>query len=133
MGDPMVGEKYTAVYLHTGSKSENQPESAWLKKLYQVLPPLYKANVESVLVLHPTIWLRGLAWFLKAFVTAKFFTRITYCKRLSALYSHISPSQIDLPPHVLAHDESKHGVLNPAHYELATPASSSSSTRNSGL
>ncbi|KNC46285.1 ganglioside-induced differentiation-associated protein 2 [Thecamonas trahens ATCC 50062] len=121
--DSLVSKRYTCVYLHTDSKSENQPDTAWLKKLYSILPPLYKANVNSVVVVHPTFWLKTVMWFAKAFVTAKFFTRIAYCKSLAELFEHVHPSQLELPQHVVGYDEAKYGPLDTRVYGTESPAS----------
>ena len=49
---------------------------------------------QGAYVVHPTFWLKAVAWFLKNFVSEKFFSRVRYCASLPELYRLIARNQV---------------------------------------
>ncbi|XP_076820548.1 protein GDAP2 homolog [Clavelina lepadiformis] len=104
MLDSIVKKKYTLVYFHTFSQSCNHPPMSFIRRVYNVLDKRYRQNLKNLLMVHPTLWSRVLAWFFTTFSASEVRGQISSVKNIPDLYKYIAPDQIDIPPFVIDYD-----------------------------
>ncbi|XP_072036889.1 protein GDAP2 homolog isoform X2 [Amphiura filiformis] len=102
--DPIVNQDYVAVYFHTLSTGDNQPELSWLKDVYHAVDNRYRKNLKSFYIVHPTVWSRLVTWYFTTFTASPIKDKVHNVTGVHYLYHSIHPDQLDIPPFVLDHD-----------------------------
>jgi len=100
--DELVDEDYVVVYCNTDSGPENRPNFKWLKACYDRLLLKYKKNVKAVYILHGSFWLKSFSWFLKPFVSEKFWSKLIYIDSVIELARYFDLNTFNLPASVLS-------------------------------
>lgn len=96
--DAVVEKQYSVLYIHAGVTDENQPNAAWLKRLFKIFSSKYQANLRFFYMLEPTIWLKLLIFVSKGFVNSAFYKKIVYLASSKDI-DNIADS-LELPPHI---------------------------------
>ncbi len=60
----------------------------------------YRKNVKALYIVHPTMWMKMLFWFLTPFVSQKFWQKLVYVDKLAVLHKHVNPNLIRMPKFV---------------------------------
>lgn len=123
--EAFVESKHSVLYIHSGGATgENQPNAAWLKRLFGLFASKQHANLGFFYVLEPTIWLKLLVFVSKGFLGSDFYRKIVYLA---------TPQEIDniadalaLPPHIYTKSAEAEGG-NQADDKTDTEASSQAS------
>lgn len=102
--DNVVNRSYCLVWLHTNFSSSNQPNFQFIRKVYSIFTRKYKKNMKSLFVVHPTMWVKAMAWMVTPFVSSKFWRKFSYIERVSDLYSFFDATQLTLPDYVFRYD-----------------------------
>lgn len=62
-------------------------------------------------MLHPTFWLKAVAWFATPFVSKKFWNKYFELESLSSLFRFLPADRVTVPPFVLEFDLRVNGPL----------------------
>ncbi|KAI0056573.1 Rho GTPase activation protein [Artomyces pyxidatus] len=96
--DLYVESDYTVIFFAAGSK--NTPGWNWVWKAYRSLSRKYRKNLKRMYIVHSNFFTKMLFSLAGAFISPKFFRKITYIDTLSELACHVPLTQIDVPPAV---------------------------------
>ncbi|KAI0051443.1 RhoGAP-domain-containing protein [Auriscalpium vulgare] len=96
--DLYVESDYAVVFFAAGSK--NTPGWNWVWKAYRSLSRKYRKNLKRLYIVHSNFFSKMLFSLAGAFISPKFFRKITYIDTLSDLAHHVPLTQIDVPPAV---------------------------------
>eukprot|EP00298_Acanthocystis_sp_HF-20_P001611 c12023_g1_i1.p1 GENE.c12023_g1_i1~~c12023_g1_i1.p1 ORF type:complete len:501 (+),score=178.61 c12023_g1_i1:60-1562(+) len=102
--DPIVEKPFVVVYFHTKLESDRQPPLAWVKKSLSLLPRKYRAKLQNLYVVHPTMWMKMLLWVLTPFISQEFWTKLVYVEKLDGLYRAVPVQLLNMPQFVKDHD-----------------------------
>lgn len=64
--------------------------AAWLKGVYDMLPRKYKKNLKKLYILHPTFWVKSFFFFVRPFISSKFWRKVEYVKSANEVRRHQS-------------------------------------------
>ncbi|KAI0304322.1 hypothetical protein B0F90DRAFT_1625846 [Multifurca ochricompacta] len=103
--DLYVESDYTVVFLAAGSKYT--PGWNWVWKAYRSLSRKYRKNLKQLYIVHSNFFSKMLFSLAGAFISPKFFRKITYIATLTELAFQVPLTQIDVPPAVYE-ENSKH-------------------------
>ncbi|KAI0033134.1 hypothetical protein K488DRAFT_78077 [Vararia minispora EC-137] len=95
---PTVESDYTVVFFAAGNK--HSPGWNWVWKAYRSLSRKYRKNLKRLFIVHSNFFSKMLFSLAGAFISPKFFRKITYVDTLSELAYHVPLTQIDIPPAV---------------------------------
>eukprot|EP01100_Stratorugosa_tubuloviscum_P004133 TRINITY_DN201_c5_g1_i1.p1 TRINITY_DN201_c5_g1~~TRINITY_DN201_c5_g1_i1.p1 ORF type:complete len:490 (-),score=180.18 TRINITY_DN201_c5_g1_i1:156-1625(-) len=95
--DPIVNREYVIVYLHENMQDSQQPEFAWLKKVYNIWSHKYSRNLRGLFIVSPTWWLKLFFTVLSPLITSLFLERMTYVENLNKLFEYVPRRCIKLP------------------------------------
>ncbi|KAA1469611.1 Rho GTPase activation protein [Dentipellis sp. KUC8613] len=93
--DLYVESDYTVVFFAAGSK--HTPGWNWVWKAYRSLSRKYRKNLKRLYIVHSNFFSKMLFSLAGAFISPKFFRKITYIDTLSDLAYHVPLTQIDVP------------------------------------
>lgn len=96
--DAVVEKQYSVLYIHAGVTDENQPNAAWLKRLFRIFSSKYQANLRFCYMLEPTLWLKLLIFVSKGFVSNAFYKKIVYLASSKDI-DNIADT-LELPSHI---------------------------------
>ncbi|VDB87380.1 unnamed protein product [Peniophora sp. CBMAI 1063] len=96
--DLYVESDYTVVFFAAGNR--NSPGWNWVWKAYRSLSRKYRKNLKRLYIVHSNFFSKMLFSLAGAFISPKFFRKITYVDTLSELASYVPLTQIDVPPAV---------------------------------
>eukprot|EP00301_Raphidiophrys_heterophryoidea_P017883 c288_g1_i1.p1 GENE.c288_g1_i1~~c288_g1_i1.p1 ORF type:complete len:550 (+),score=143.59 c288_g1_i1:94-1743(+) len=100
--DQVVNKDYVLVYFQ--SDSDRHIGHSLIKKAFSVLTRKYRKNVKAVFVVHPTLWMKMLFWFMTPFVSKKFWAKLIYLDKLSELYKRVDPTLLNIPKFIQQYD-----------------------------
>ncbi|KAI0260222.1 hypothetical protein BC834DRAFT_901746 [Gloeopeniophorella convolvens] len=103
--DLYVESDYTVVFFAAGSK--HTPGWNWMWKAYRSLSRKYRKNLKRLYIVHSNFFSKMLFSLAGAFISPKFFRKITYVGTLTELAFQVPLTQIDVPPAVYQ-ENSKH-------------------------
>ncbi|KAH9986621.1 hypothetical protein BJV77DRAFT_1145577 [Russula vinacea] len=103
--DLYVESDYAVVFFAAGSKYT--PGWNWMWKAYRSLSRKYRKNLKRLYIVHSNFFSKMLFSLAGAFISPKFFRKITYVTSLSELAFQVPLTQIDVPPAVYQ-ENSKH-------------------------
>lgn len=102
-----VKNDYVLVYFHQGLR--DKPSVNFLWHTYKELDRNFKKNLKSLLVVHPTMFIK-LVWnFFRPFISEKFRNKLVYVNSLKELQASLGLSLRKLPEHIYQHDEAYNG------------------------
>ncbi|KAM4664782.1 bcl-2/adenovirus E1B 19 kDa-interacting protein 2-like protein [Discoglossus pictus] len=95
--DLMVAEDYMLVYLSGATPRNKIPTISWIKKCYQATDRRLKKNLKSVLIVHPTWYMKALLAIIRPFISSKFGRKVRFVNSLQDLSQIVSSGQIHIP------------------------------------
>ncbi|XP_038147874.1 caytaxin [Cyprinodon tularosa] len=103
----LVAEDYMIVYLNGATPRRKMPGISWLKRCYQMIDRKLRKNLKSLIIAHPTWFIRTVLAISRPFISVKFMDKIRYVHTLEEL-SHIIPMEhVQIPECVLQYDDEK--------------------------
>ncbi|KAH9042019.1 Rho GTPase activation protein [Lactarius pseudohatsudake] len=96
--DLYVESDYTVVFFAAGSRYT--PGWNWMWKAYRSLSRKYRKNLKRLYIVHSNFFSKMLFSLAGAFISPKFFHKITYADTLTELAFQVPLTQIDVPPAV---------------------------------
>lgn len=103
--DPLVQNDYNIIYFHTNITSGNRPPLDWLKECYGIFNRKYKKNLKRLFIVHPSMFAKVVLAFVKVFVSAKFWKKVSYTQKLMDLYRDFDPKSLKIPGKILQYDQ----------------------------
>ncbi|XP_048748356.2 protein prune homolog 2-like isoform X2 [Ostrea edulis] len=103
--ETLVAEDYMIVYFHGATPRRQMPSFGWLKKCYQMIDRRLRKNLKSLLLIHPTLWLKTIVMMTRPFISAKFSSKLRFVRSLSDLGQIIPMEYINVPEQVQQYDD----------------------------
>ncbi|XP_062888331.1 caytaxin-like [Mobula hypostoma] len=103
----LVAEDYMIVYLNGATPRRRMPGLGWLKKCYQMIDRRLRKNLKSLIIVHPSWFIRTVLAISRPFISVKFMSKIQYAYTLSELEQVIPMEQMQIPECVLQFEEER--------------------------
>ncbi|KAJ8417295.1 hypothetical protein AAFF_G00285220 [Aldrovandia affinis] len=122
----LVAENYMIVYLNGATSRRKMPSVGWLRKCYQQIDRRLRKNLKSLIIVHPSWFIRTLLAITKPFISSKFSQKIKYVFSLTDLAELVPMEYVSIPECIKQYDEEKnrkrrtridqdmHGKVEPA-------------------
>ncbi|XP_077320239.1 bcl-2/adenovirus E1B 19 kDa-interacting protein 2-like protein isoform X2 [Lithobates pipiens] len=95
--DLLVADDYMLIYLSGCTSRSKIPPIGWLKRCYRATGRRLKKNLKSVLIVHPTWYVRALLAIIRPFISSKFIRKVTFVKNLTELSQLVSLDPLHIP------------------------------------
>ncbi|VTJ73471.1 Hypothetical predicted protein [Marmota monax] len=118
----LVAEDYMIVYLNGATPRRRMPGLGWLKKCYQMIDRRLRKNLKSLIIVHPSWFIRTVLAISRPFISVKFISKIQYVHSLEDLEQLIPMEHVQIPECVL-HARPQPEFLLPRSEERAEAAS----------
>ncbi|CAH3018052.1 unnamed protein product [Porites evermanni] len=99
-----IHDDYYLVYLNGGTRQQNMPSVAWMKRFYQYIEGGLKKKMKEMFIVHPSFRLKAVITLAKPFLNASFWRKLTFVHSLRILSSHIPVDYIYIPDEVMRVD-----------------------------
>ncbi|XP_073509003.1 BCL2/adenovirus E1B 19 kDa protein-interacting protein 2 isoform X2 [Phyllobates terribilis] len=93
----LVAENYMIVYLNGATTRRKMPSLGWLRKCYQQIDRRLRKNLKSLIIVHPSWFIRTLLAITKPFISTKFSQKIKYVFSLVELAELIPMEYVVIP------------------------------------
>ncbi|KAE8617521.1 hypothetical protein XENTR_v10009103 [Xenopus tropicalis] len=93
----LVAENYMIVYLNGATTRRKMPSLGWLRKCYQQIDRRLRKNLKSLIIVHPSWFIRTLLAITKPFISSKFSQKIKYVFSLVELAELIPMEYVSIP------------------------------------
>ncbi|XP_075993376.1 BCL2/adenovirus E1B 19 kDa protein-interacting protein 2 isoform X2 [Genypterus blacodes] len=93
----LVAENYMIVYLNGATSRKKMPTVGWLRKCYQQIDRRLRKNLKSLIIVHPSWFIRTLLALTKPFISSKFSQKIKFVYSLKDLVELIPMEYISVP------------------------------------
>ncbi|OXB58327.1 hypothetical protein ASZ78_005886 [Callipepla squamata] len=93
----LVAENYMIVYLNGATTRRKMPSIGWLRKCYQQIDRRLRKNLKSLIIVHPSWFIRTLLAITKPFISSKFSQKIRYVFTLAELAELIPMEYVGIP------------------------------------
>ncbi|XP_063782328.1 BCL2/adenovirus E1B 19 kDa protein-interacting protein 2 isoform X2 [Pseudophryne corroboree] len=93
----LVAENYMIVYLNGATTRRKMPSLGWLRKCYQQIDRRLRKNLKSLIIVHPSWFIRTLLAITKPFISSKFSQKIRYVFSLVELAELIPMEYVSIP------------------------------------
>ncbi|XP_032903138.1 caytaxin isoform X1 [Amblyraja radiata] len=103
----LVAEDYMIVYLNGATPRRRMPGLGWLKKCYQMIDRRLRKNLKSLIIVHPSWFIRTVLAISRPFISFKFMSKIQYAYTLSEVEQVIPMEQMQIPECVLQFEEER--------------------------
>ncbi|XP_041442667.1 BCL2/adenovirus E1B 19 kDa protein-interacting protein 2 isoform X4 [Xenopus laevis] len=103
----LVAENYMIVYLNGATTRRKMPSLGWLRKCYQQIDRRLRKNLKSLIIVHPSWFIRTLIAITKPFISTKFSQKIKYVFSLVELAELIPMEYVSIPECIKEYDEGK--------------------------
>ncbi|XP_068129695.1 BCL2/adenovirus E1B 19 kDa protein-interacting protein 2 [Hyperolius riggenbachi] len=103
----LVAENYMIVYLNGATTRRKMPSLGWLRKCYQQIDRRLRKNLKSLIIVHPSWFIRTLLAITKPFISTKFSQKIKYVFSLAELEELIPMEYVSIPECIKEFDEEK--------------------------
>nr|XP_008507081.1 PREDICTED: caytaxin [Equus przewalskii] len=97
----LVAEDYMIVYLNGATPRRRMPGIGWLKKCYQMIDRRLRKNLKSLIIVHPSWFIRTVLAISRPFISVKFINKIQYVHSLEGLEQLIPMEHVQIPDCVL--------------------------------
>uniref|UniRef100_A0A673M107 Caytaxin-like n=1 Tax=Sinocyclocheilus rhinocerous TaxID=307959 RepID=A0A673M107_9TELE len=97
----LVAEDYLIIYMNGGTPRSKMPGISWLKKCYQMIDRRLRKNLKSLIITHPSWFIRTVIAISKPFISVKFMNKIHYVHSLEELEKIVPMDHIQIPECVL--------------------------------
>ncbi|XP_056401004.1 bcl-2/adenovirus E1B 19 kDa-interacting protein 2-like protein isoform X1 [Hyla sarda] len=95
--DLLVAEDYMIIYLNGCTPRTKIPPISWIKRCYRATGRRLKKNLKSVLVVHPTWYVKALLVITRPFISSKFGKKVKFVNSLADLSQLVSLDRVHLP------------------------------------
>lgn len=113
----LVAENYMIVYLNGATSRRKMPSVGWLRKCYQQIDRRLRKNLKSLIIVHPSWFIRTLLALTKPFISSKFSQKIKFVFSLTDLAELVPMEYVSIPDCIKQIDRDMHGKV-----EIATAA-----------
>ncbi|KAM4038486.1 BCL2/adenovirus E1B 19 kDa protein-interacting protein 2 [Anomaloglossus baeobatrachus] len=103
----LVAENYMIVYLNGATTRRKMPSLGWLRKCYQQIDRRLRKNLKSLIIVHPSWFIRTLLAITKPFISSKFSQKIKYVFSLVELAELIPMEYVVIPECIKEYDDAK--------------------------
>ncbi|KAI5223500.1 Caytaxin [Manis pentadactyla] len=111
----LVAEDYMIVYLNGATPRRRMPGIGWLKKCYQMIDrrgvrgsgPGLRKNLKSLIIVHPSWFIRTVLAISRPFISVKFINKIQYVHSLEDLEQLVPMEHVQIPDCVLQYEEER--------------------------
>uniref|UniRef100_A0A3Q4HK18 BCL2 interacting protein 2 n=1 Tax=Neolamprologus brichardi TaxID=32507 RepID=A0A3Q4HK18_NEOBR len=110
----LVAENYMIVYLNGATSRKKMPTVGWLRKCYQQIDRRLRKNLKSLIIVHPSWFIRTLLALTKPFISSKFSQKIKYVYSLSDLADLVPMEYVSIPDCIKQIDQDMHGKTESA-------------------
>ncbi|XP_037307199.1 BCL2/adenovirus E1B 19 kDa protein-interacting protein 2 isoform X3 [Pungitius pungitius] len=107
----LVAENYMIVYLNGATSRKKMPTVGWLRKCYQQIDRRLRKNLKSLIIVHPSWFIRTLLTLTKPFISSKFSQKIQYVFSLTDLGELVPMEYVSIPDCIKQIDQSMHGKV----------------------
>ncbi|XP_035251080.1 BCL2/adenovirus E1B 19 kDa protein-interacting protein 2 isoform X2 [Anguilla anguilla] len=105
----LVAENYMIVYLNGATSRRKMPSVGWLRKCYQQIDRRLRKNLKSLIIVHPSWFIRTLLAITKPFISSKFSQKIKYVFSLMDLAELVPMEYVSIPECIKEIDRDMHG------------------------
>ncbi|XP_060742386.1 BCL2/adenovirus E1B 19 kDa protein-interacting protein 2 isoform X2 [Tachysurus vachellii] len=103
----LVAENYMIVYLNGATSRRKMPSVGWLRKCYQQIDRRLRKNLKSLIIVHPSWFIRTLLTITKPFISSKFSQKIKFVYSLADLAELVPMEYVSIPDCIKQFDEEK--------------------------
>ncbi|XP_035012221.1 BCL2/adenovirus E1B 19 kDa protein-interacting protein 2 isoform X3 [Hippoglossus stenolepis] len=103
----LVAENYMIVYLNGATSRKKMPTVGWLRKCYQQIDRRLRKNLKSLIIVHPSWFIRTLLALTKPFISTKFSQKIKYVYSLTDLAGLVPMEYVSIPDCIKQFDDEK--------------------------
>ncbi|KAM8874722.1 caytaxin isoform 2-T4 [Spinachia spinachia] len=103
----LVAEDYLIIYMNGATPRNKMPGISWLKKCYQMIDRRLRKNLKSLVIAHPTWFIRTVLAISRPFISVKFMNKIQYVHSLDELAEIVPMENVHVPECVVQFDEEK--------------------------
>ncbi|XP_051763673.1 caytaxin isoform X2 [Ctenopharyngodon idella] len=103
----LVAEDYLIIYMNGGTPRSKMPGISWLKKCYQMIDRRLRKNLKSLIITHPSWFIRTVLAISKPFISVKFMNKIRYVHSLEELEKIVPMDHIQIPECILQFEEER--------------------------
>ncbi|XP_023699652.1 caytaxin isoform X2 [Paramormyrops kingsleyae] len=103
----LVAEDYMIIYMNGATPRRRMPGISWLKKCYQMIDRRLRKNLKSLIICHPSWFIRTVLAISRPFISVKFMNKIRYVHSLEELEQIIPMEHVQVPECVLQFDEER--------------------------
>ncbi|KAM3869828.1 BCL2/adenovirus E1B 19 kDa protein-interacting protein 2 [Diretmus argenteus] len=103
----LVAENYMIVYLNGATSRKKMPTVGWLRKCYQQIDRRLRKNLKSLIIVHPSWFIRTLLALTRPFISSKFSEKIKYVYSLTDLAELVPMEYVSIPDCIKQFDEEK--------------------------
>nr|XP_040024385.1 BCL2/adenovirus E1B 19 kDa protein-interacting protein 2-like isoform X1 [Gasterosteus aculeatus aculeatus] len=93
----LVAENYMIVYLNGATSRKKMPTVGWLRKCYQQIDRRLRKNLKSLIIVHPSWFIRTLLALTKPFISSKFCQKIQFVFSLTDLGELVPMEYVSIP------------------------------------
>ncbi|XP_044305079.1 bcl-2/adenovirus E1B 19 kDa-interacting protein 2-like protein [Varanus komodoensis] len=93
----MVAENYMLVCLNGAAPRSKIPSFTWIKECYQTIDRRLRKNLQTLIVVHPTWYVRALTALCRPFLSSKFSRKLRFVDSLEELARLIPLEQVHIP------------------------------------
>ncbi|XP_072526934.1 BCL2/adenovirus E1B 19 kDa protein-interacting protein 2 isoform X2 [Salminus brasiliensis] len=107
----LVAENYMIVYLNGATSRRKMPSVGWLRKCYQQIDRRLRKNLKSLIIVHPSWFIRTLLTLTKPFISSKFTQKIRFVYSLIELAELVPMEYVSIPECIKQIDQDMHGKV----------------------
>uniref|UniRef100_A0A8C2WX92 ATCAY kinesin light chain interacting caytaxin n=1 Tax=Cyclopterus lumpus TaxID=8103 RepID=A0A8C2WX92_CYCLU len=93
----LVAEDYLIIYMNGATPRSKMPGIGWLKKCYQMIDRRLRKNLKSLVIAHPTWFIRTVLAISRPFISVKFMNKIQYVHSLDELAEIVPMDHVHVP------------------------------------
>ncbi|XP_047210085.1 BCL2/adenovirus E1B 19 kDa protein-interacting protein 2 isoform X2 [Girardinichthys multiradiatus] len=110
----LVAENYMIVYLNGATSRKKMPTVGWLRKCYQQINRRLRKNLKSLIIVHPSWFIRTLLALTKPFISSKFTQKVKYVYSLTDLAELVPMEYVSIPDCIKQIDQEMSGKVETA-------------------
>ncbi|XP_037110197.1 BCL2/adenovirus E1B 19 kDa protein-interacting protein 2 isoform X1 [Syngnathus acus] len=103
----LVAENYMIVYLNGATSRKKMPAVGWLRKCYQQIDRRLRKNLKSLIIVHPSWFIRTLLALTRPFISSKFSQKLQFVYSLTELAALVPMEYVSIPECIKLFDEEK--------------------------
>ncbi|XP_072346586.1 bcl-2/adenovirus E1B 19 kDa-interacting protein 2-like protein [Scyliorhinus torazame] len=93
----LVAENYIIVYLNGATTRNRVPSIGWLKQCYQTIDRRLRKNLKSLIVVHPSWFIKVILAITRPFISSKFSRKVRFVSSLQELSQLIPMQHVHIP------------------------------------